>query len=388
MRRLEDHVKRLTEQCEVESAVRCDSMHACARTCSAGRPRLSLSHYDACRCARTSRRACASSVPAPCSSAGGAPTRKRAPTRRRRPRGAPRPARAPRPRATRRRCHGGTRSDLPHPTQHHCSLGPHSRSHPHATPGGAARAAGRARVRGTGGARRVPAATLRDGGCSPMPRWWRPYCDPACRPMCSQARVACTLLGGEVAALERRLANARAQASRGAMLLREQARHVHGGQPRSPLQRSTAAANARVAVAVSGGGEREAKARVRHSPPPPPPPPPRSPAEGGSVAAALTAVAVEAETPSEAEEVRLKPMPPGCIPMQLQVLQPHVPRLQPYVYRRGRRCGCARQARRAPPRARGRRRRPRPERPGRQRGRQPRRVGASGAGAWPPSSPA
>ena len=24
-------------------------------------------------------------------------------------------------------------------------------------------------------------------------------------------------------------------------------------------------------------------------------------------------------------------MPPGCIPMQLQVLQPHVPRLQPYV---------------------------------------------------------
>ena len=156
-----------------------------SRNACAGRPRLSLSHYDACRCARTSRRACASSVPAPCSSAGGAPTRKRAPTRRRRPRGAPRPARAPRPRATRRRCHGGTRSDLPHPTQHHCSLGPHSRSHPHATPGGAARAAGRARVRGTGGARRVPAATLRDGGCSPMPRWWRPYCDPACRPMCS-----------------------------------------------------------------------------------------------------------------------------------------------------------------------------------------------------------
>ena len=36
VRRLEDHVKRLTEQCEVESAVRCDSMHACARACMRG----------------------------------------------------------------------------------------------------------------------------------------------------------------------------------------------------------------------------------------------------------------------------------------------------------------------------------------------------------------
>ena len=218
-------------------------------------------------------------------------------------------------------------------------------------------------------------------------------CNPACNPMCSQTRVACTLLGGEVMALERRLANARTQASRGATLLREQPRHVHGGQPRSPLKRSTAAANALVAVAVAGGGEREAKARVRH-PPPPPPPPPRSPAEGGAVAAALMAVAAEAETPSEAEEARLQPSPmhPGCNP-RCSRLQPYVPRLQPYLYRRGRRCGCARQARRAPRRARGGCRRPRPERSGRRRGRQPKRVGASGvgasgAGAWPSSSPA
>ena len=133
--------------------------------------------------------------------------------------------------------------------------------------------------------------------------------------MRSQARVACTLLGGEVAALERRLAKARAQASRGAILLREQTRHVHGGQPRSPLKRSTAAANALVAVSAAGGGEREAKARGRH-PPPPPPPPPRSPAEGGAVAAALMAVAAEAETLSEAEEARPQPHAPG--------LQPHV----------------------------------------------------------------
>ena len=165
MRRLEGRVQRLTEQCEVESAVRCD-MHALAHPCRSS-PSEPVS-YDACRCVRTSRRACASSVRAPCSSAGGAPTQKRAPTRRSRTRGAPRPARAPPPRATWRRCRGGTRSDLSALQHTMTAAWDQSYSHQtrvaaagvHVITGGPARAAGRTGVRGAGGAHHVPAATL------------------------------------------------------------------------------------------------------------------------------------------------------------------------------------------------------------------------------------